>query len=115
MFSQACVKNSVHRGWGVSEHALGQTPRWQTAPLPWADTPPRTDTLPQKDTLPLEDTPLGRHLPPPAATAAGGTHHTGMHSYSLDHSLLEFYFTINLTFREFEVHLIRLENPTELK
>ena len=26
MFSQACVKDSVHRGGGVSQHALEQTP-----------------------------------------------------------------------------------------
>ena len=30
MFSQACVKNSVHRE-GVSQHALGQTPPTPTA------------------------------------------------------------------------------------
>ena len=67
MFSQACVKNG-----GVC-----QTP------------PPQTrQTLPQADT-PWADTPLGRHplgrCPPPPgryslATAAGGTHPTGMHS-----------------------------------
>ena len=67
MFSQACVKNSVKRGmypsihfgrhtlwgctgadkpsradtqgWGVSKHALEQTP-------PWANTPLQADTLP---------------------------------------------------------------------
>ena len=60
MFSRACVKNSVHRGW-VS------IPPWQT---------PQEDT-PIGQTLPWADTP-----PPPnqTATAADGTHPTGMHS-----------------------------------
>ena len=52
MFSQACVRNSVHKG--------RCTPPRQTPPLgrhpPWADTP--------------------RQM----ATAAGGAHPTGMHS-----------------------------------
>ena len=52
MFSQACVKNSVHRG----VHPLGRQPPGQTPPL-------------------------GRHpLPRQTATAANGTHPTGMHS-----------------------------------
>ena len=60
MFSRACVKNSVHRGW-VS------IPPWQTTRgrhPHWADTP------------------LGKHPPPPnqTATAADGTLPTGMHS-----------------------------------
>ena len=61
MFSQACVKNSIHRGGGV--HPPGQTPPEQTPPLyrhPRADTPP--------------------HPPGQMATAADGTHPTGMHS-----------------------------------
>ena len=56
IFSQACVKNSVNRGWGVSASVHGgihpppgQTPPGQTPPSlgrpPWADTP-RADTLP---------------------------------------------------------------------
>ena len=44
MFSQACVKNSVHRGEGV------YTPPRQTTPPPQADTPTR-------QTPPLADTP----------------------------------------------------------
>ena len=39
IFSQTCVKNSVHGGGGVrgvSQHALGQIPPWQTPPI---DTP----------------------------------------------------------------------------
>ena len=56
MFSQACVKNSVHRGGGC-------TPPRQTPPLdrhpgqttPWADTP-LVDT-------PWANTPPGRHPP----------------------------------------------------
>ena len=60
MFSQACVKNSIHGGGGAwcLPLSLGvYTPR---------QTPP----------------PLGRHppSPPETATAADGTHPTGMHS-----------------------------------
>ena len=39
MFSQACVKNSVHGG--VSQYALGQTTAWSDT-LPWSDTPWQT-------------------------------------------------------------------------
>ena len=61
MFSQACVKNSVHRGGGV------HTPPGQTS-HPRADTPPG-------------QTPQTRQTPPQQmATAADGTHPTGMHS-----------------------------------
>ena len=66
MFPQACVKNSVHGGRGVSQHALGQMP-----PLPsacWERLTPWADTLPPPQTL--------------TATAADGTHPTGMHSCS---------------------------------
>ena len=75
MFSQACVKNGG---------CLPDTPQQtrQTLPqadTPWADTPwadtPWADT-PWADT-PWADTPPGRYSP---ATAAGGTHPTGMHS-----------------------------------
>ena len=77
MFSQVCVKNSVHSGgrgrvypsmhwsWGggcVSQHALGRWVVWQTPP--WADT------------LPAQTAPP----PPPVATAPDGMHPTGMHS-----------------------------------
>ena len=55
MFLQACVKNSVHGG-------SRQTP------------PPSGRHLPQADT------PLVRQTPPETATAADGTHPTGMHS-----------------------------------
>ena len=40
MFLQACVKNSVHGGWGVSQHAIGQT-------SPWADAPNERQTTPR--------------------------------------------------------------------
>ena len=62
MFSQACVKNSVHRG---------------RCKPPWADTPLGRHPVPPRQT-PL----LGRHPPPhhQTATAADGTHPTGMHS-----------------------------------
>ena len=70
MFSQVCVKNSVHRGEGVSQHALEQTP-----PCPvHAEIPPRADT-------PLGQThPPGRQPPLPMDNAADGMHPTGMHS-----------------------------------
>ena len=96
MFSQACVKNSVHdRGRGVCPIACWDTPPpypQQTSPgqTPYqADTPPDRhtprQTHPQAAT-PWEDTPLGRHPsgrhPPPSktVTAADGLHPTGMHS-----------------------------------
>ena len=56
------------------------TPLWQTDPswksdTPWADTPWQADT-------PLAGRPpwAGRHPPQQTATAADGTHPTGMHS-----------------------------------
>ena len=64
MFSQASVILFTG-GRGVSQHALGQTP-------PLADNSPLADTT-QADTRPL-----GRH--PQTASAAHGTHPTGMHS-----------------------------------
>ena len=67
IFSQACVKNSVQREGGVSQHSLGQRP-----PLPSAcwDTPPgQTPPTPGRHhPLPLADTPLGR---PPQADPPG--------------------------------------------
>ena len=75
MFSQACVKNSVHRR-GCLADTLRQ------ADTPWqADTPQQVDT-------PRADPPLWQadtHHPPPCpqqmAAAADGTHPSGMHSY----------------------------------
>ena len=60
MFSQACVKNSR----GVSQHTLGQTP-----PFPRAGISACTEA---------DTSPPGRQTPPPTATAADGTHPTGM-------------------------------------
>ena len=57
MFSQACVKNSVHRG-GLPQCMLGYTPLGRH-PRPWADTP-------------WADTPMARH-PPWADTPPGKT------------------------------------------
>ena len=58
IFSQACVKNSVHGGGGLPQCMLGYTP--------------------------LDRPPMGRHTPPQqTATAADGTHPTGMHSCTL--------------------------------
>ena len=82
---------------------LGYTPPRADTP-PWAgtlprQTPPLADSHPWVDTLPGQTPPLGRHPPaqcilgytPPCpvhagidmATAADGTHPTGMHSCSL--------------------------------
>ena len=82
IFSEACVKNSVHRG-GVCPIACFDMPPEQTSPP--AD-PPRADT-------PLGADPPGTrpYPPPPPGTVhagrcgqqAGGTHPTGMQtSYS---------------------------------
>ena len=90
MFSQACVKNSVHRG---------REQRGEVYIPPWADTPPSSqadtttppaDTTPPVDTttIPTRQTLPGHHhpgqTPPPplrqTGTAADGTHPTGMHS-----------------------------------
>ena len=62
MFLHLSVSRSVHGG-DVSQHALGQT-----RPPLWADTHPLSSAC--WDTAPN----------PPAATAADGTHPTGMHS-----------------------------------
>ena len=101
IFSQACVKNSVHRGQVYTppgRHSW-QTPVWADTtppgqtPHPWADSPqadtplgrhPWTDTPGQNPTLWADTPPMGRHPSPPPPrktdTAADGTHPTGMHS-----------------------------------
>ena len=67
MFSQACVKNSVHRRGVSARHPpqadtpLARHPPW------WADTPRQADTL-----LPWADTSLGQTPPPPADTYCSG-------------------------------------------
>ena len=89
MFSQASVILSTGGGgvWQIppGRHPPGQTPPWQT-PLPGRH--PRADTT-QADTPLLSacwdkrPSPCLVHAgihPPPAATAADGTHPTGMHS-----------------------------------
>ena len=64
----------------------GQMPPRQTPPgqtLPWADTPRQTPAwadTPQADTPPLADTSLTSACWDMIATAADGTHPTGMHS-----------------------------------
>ena len=98
MFSQACVKNSVHGEEGVHSHPLGRHPQ-QTPPsgqtaasgqTPHADTlhprqtPQGRHPLGRLPTYPQADThPMGKHPPPPprqTATAADGRHPTGTHS-----------------------------------
>ena len=64
MFSQACVKNSAHRGVSASVYAWMHTPRANT---PRADAPGQI--------TPLEDTPWQQ-----MTTAADGAHPNGMHS-----------------------------------
>ena len=67
MFLQACV--CPHGGGGVCLSAY-----WDA---PWEQTPPRSRHPPWEQT-----SPRSRHPPPPGetATAADGTHPTGMHS-----------------------------------
>ena len=82
IFSQACVKNSVHGGC-LPQCMLGYTPQEQTPgsrhPPPAADTPLGPDP-------PQDQTPRSRHHPPPGKQTAAygqraaGTHPTGMHS-----------------------------------
>ena len=86
---------SQEGGGGVSQHVLGRhpqadtslsadTPLWADTPSGqtplWADTPlgrhPRADTPPGRPPCPVH----ARIHTPPAATAADGTHPTGMHS-----------------------------------
>ena len=69
IFSQACVKNSVHRR-GVCLSAC-----WDTTPPDQADTPPdQADTTPRPGR-----SPPGKQTPAYGLRAAG-THPTGMHS-----------------------------------
>ena len=63
MFSEACVKNSVHKGAGGG-----------VCPSVCWDTPGQIHTP-----SPLGQTPHWANIPP-TATAADGTHPTGMHS-----------------------------------
>ena len=88
------ICHSVHGRGCVSQHALGQTPPptftggclpqhalGQTPSGPdthWADTPPWQ--TPPGQTPPWAARPPGRHPLPPTATAADGTHPTGMNS-----------------------------------
>ena len=69
IFSQACVKNSVHRAEGVCLSTC-----WDTPPKPGRPPPPREQTPPGP----------GRHPPgkqtPAYGLRAAGTHPTGMHS-----------------------------------
>ena len=81
IFSQACVKNSVHRGQGgVYLSACWDTPPRQTPPArhPPGQAPPR-QTHPPGRQPPLADT-------PPTVTAADGTHPTVMLSGYSDSS-----------------------------
>ena len=87
IFSQASVSHSVHGGgripactrWSVSQHASGGVAHP-------SDRHPR-GRHPPGQTSPKSIPPLGRHpspresTPPPAATAADGTHTTGMLSF----------------------------------
>ena len=77
MFLHLSVSHSVHKGECLPQCMLGYTHPSPGQKSPWVDTP-QADTLPGK-------TPPGRHpLPVHAgidmATAADGTHPTGMHS-----------------------------------
>ena len=99
MFSQTCVKNSVHRGCVCTGADTPWCPQGVYPSMHWGRHP-RVDTLRQTPPgrhLPLgrhplgqtplwADTFLGRHPPTPkeTATAADGTHPTAMHSCYLN-------------------------------
>ena len=74
MFSQACVKNSVHGGRGVSQHELGrQTP--PPAGIPaciWADLPPPRRPLQQTVRILLECFLVGMCCQKPRLTPSPG-------------------------------------------
>ena len=76
MFSQVCVKNSVHKGVCVSQHVLGRgvcvsQHALGRGCLPMGGCQPRGCKIPPG---PEPDTPLE------TAAAAEGTHPTGKHS-----------------------------------
>ena len=96
IFSEACVKNSVHRGgvcliacWDTPPPDQRQVPPGNRPPSSRADTP-RTDIpaeqTPPEQTHPPEQTPWQQTPPPRAVHAgrygqqAGGTYPTGMQS-----------------------------------
>ena len=92
IFSEACVKNSVHKGRGLPQCMLGYQPippPMQTPPPGQGPHksrhPPRSRHPPGADPLEANTSP-SRPLPPGAVHAgrygqqAGGTHPTGMHS-----------------------------------
>ena len=104
IFSQVCVKNSVHRGGGcLPQCMLGYTPQEQTPPgsrhPPGADTPlgadtPREQTPPRADTHPQEQThPLSRHLPleqtPPPGADPPRSRHPSPPGSRLQHTVNE--------------------------
>ena len=106
IFSEACVKNSVHRGRGSTwagtprnqVHPRVGTPPWGPGTPNWAGTPPRTRYTPLGPGIPPQDqvhcppgtkyTSTGQVHPPGAVHAgryrqqASGTHPTGIHSCS---------------------------------
>ena len=67
IFSEACVKNCVHRG-GLPHCMLGYTP------------PPRTDTPQDQRQTPREQTPPSAVHAGRYGQQAGSTHPTGMHT-----------------------------------
>ena len=99
MFSEVCVKNSVHRGVCISACTGADTPPPSNTPrckhplvrhLLWSDTP-WSEPLPRQTPpgqTPSGQTPLAQTPPtecmlgyiPPTATAADGAHPTGMYS-----------------------------------
>ena len=78
MFSQACVKNSVHGGSVYPTMHWGRNPPGRYPRIHWGRHPPSADTPWQADTR--TDTNSPSSPPPPTATAADGTHPTAMHS-----------------------------------
>ena len=77
------VESYIFTGVSLSAgESLGRHPSPGKTPLPWADTPP-LGRLPSPGQTPPGRHPYGQtHTPNQTATAADGTHPTGMHSCS---------------------------------
>ena len=88
MFSQMCIKNSVHEG----VHPPRQTPPGQTAPLGRQPQTPPLERHPPRQ-IPPGQTPTH----PKTATAVDGTHPTGMHSCLARSEVLLYQLTIQLS------------------
>ena len=81
IFSEACVKNSVHGGGGVCLSACWDTPPWEQTPPqehmpPRSRHPPWSRNPPGADTPPGAYTPWSRHPHPPGSRPPRADTHT---------------------------------------